>query len=219
MADRARSALRAAAAVDDSPRAVLAELNRVLVGSRLGVAASLTAICLRFERRGPGLAVTLCVAGHPPALLRSADGSVTEVAAAGTMLGVLEDPLLADRKLILSPGSTLLLYTDGVTEARRGSDYYAERLFGVVAREGGRRFAAIPERVARDVRAFTGGTNEDDLAVLALRAAAPNRSRLAARAPRWHRRRAVRRDEARTVTVRASSEVAGAGFEPTTSGL
>ena len=39
----------------------------------------------------------------------------------GPLLGVIEDPVFADQELVLNPGDALLLYTDGVTEGRRGS--------------------------------------------------------------------------------------------------
>jgi serine phosphatase RsbU (regulator of sigma subunit) len=58
-------------------------------------------------------------AGHPPALLRRPDGSVTTLAGGGTPpLGILRDVECCPHRLELEPGSALLLYTDGLVERR-----------------------------------------------------------------------------------------------------
>jgi serine phosphatase RsbU (regulator of sigma subunit) len=63
-----------------------------------------------------GQRVTMSLGGHPPALLRRADRSVTEVGQLGTLLGIVE-PELADVVVDIAPGDTLVLYTDGLTDA------------------------------------------------------------------------------------------------------
>jgi PAS domain S-box-containing protein len=61
-------------------------------------------------------------AGHPPALLRSPDGRVTQLAGSGTPpLGVLAEVQVQQHSVEIPPGSTLLLFTDGLVE-RPGSD-------------------------------------------------------------------------------------------------
>ena len=65
--------------------------------------------------------------GHPRPVVLRADGSVERVDAPGTLLGVLPSPPFVDVAVRLEPGSALVLYTDGVTEARRGSDQFGER--------------------------------------------------------------------------------------------
>ena len=50
--------------------------------------------------------------------MRRADGSVEALGTPGTLLGLLPDPALQDRSTELRPGDTIVLYTDGVTEAR-----------------------------------------------------------------------------------------------------
>ena len=55
--------------------------------------------------------------GHPPPVLLAADGTVKPLECTGTLLGVLDDPLVHDVEAVLAPGDTLLLYTDGFTEA------------------------------------------------------------------------------------------------------
>jgi len=75
-------------------------------------------------------------AGHPLALVRRADGRVETFGRPGTLLGVLPVPDLHDSRTVLLDGDSLILFTDGVTEARRQADrdFYGDgRLRGLVA--------------------------------------------------------------------------------------
>jgi serine phosphatase RsbU (regulator of sigma subunit) len=108
----ARHTVRAAAQDRPSPSAVLTALNRaVLAESRTG--QFLTAIFGRID----GRRLTMACGGHPPPVLLAADGTLKGVECAGTLLGVLDDPQVSDTSVSLEPGDTLLLYTDGLTEA------------------------------------------------------------------------------------------------------
>jgi serine phosphatase RsbU (regulator of sigma subunit) len=106
-------------------------------------------------------------------MLRAADGSVTEVGVCGRPLGVEPGTTYVEGPVELSAGSTLVLYTDGVTEARDddGVQFGEERLSGLLA---GHRFvtaagavAAVHVAVEQHLRDSRHGA--DDLAVLALR--------------------------------------------------
>jgi serine phosphatase RsbU (regulator of sigma subunit) len=120
--------------------------------------------------------VVLASGGHPKPLLRRADGRVEEVPLRnGRLLGYAPgDVGLSDATLTLAPGETLVVYTDGFTEARMpdgvtmfGADRLAEAL-------GGARAALPLERCAEELRAaverFTGSKElQDDLTLLMLR--------------------------------------------------
>jgi serine phosphatase RsbU (regulator of sigma subunit) len=80
-----------------------------------------SAVLARLERDGRVFRVRLSSAGHPPALILRASGAVEECHAPGTLLGITEDPELADAVAVLEPGDALVLYTDGLTEARSAS--------------------------------------------------------------------------------------------------
>jgi serine phosphatase RsbU (regulator of sigma subunit)/pSer/pThr/pTyr-binding forkhead associated (FHA) protein len=123
--------------------------------------------------------VVLALGAHPAPLLRRADGTVEEVAVKPTvMLGCPTLELAPeDVRLRLAPGETLILYTDGFTEAFApdGKTMFGlERLREVL---GGSR-AALPlekcaEAASAAVRAFTGGSElQDDQTLLLLRCAA-----------------------------------------------
>jgi serine phosphatase RsbU (regulator of sigma subunit) len=67
----------------------------------------------------------------------------------------------------------LLLYTDGVTEARRGREQYGdERLRNLLADAGRLSVYDLAKAVEEDVLFFTGGPHTDDIAVLAMRVTA-----------------------------------------------
>ena len=88
----------------------------------------------------------------------------------GSLLGILSDAALHRRgEQRLGPGDALLLYTDGVTEARDGnaSLFGEERLLESVARLGGRAEPVVAGLVD-DVVAFQAGMPRDDVAVLAV---------------------------------------------------
>jgi serine phosphatase RsbU (regulator of sigma subunit) len=113
----ARYTLRAEATQCLSPASVLDRLNSALIEQRKGE-RFLTAVYATFRTTPAGIAGRLCTAGHPPALIRRADGRVQEVGRTGSLLGILADVRLTDVPFRLAPGDALLFYTDGATEAR-----------------------------------------------------------------------------------------------------
>ena len=154
----ARYSLRAEATQHLSPAAVLTRLNRALLDQR-GGERFLTAVYATFRATPGGLAGRLCTAGHPPALIRRADGRVREAGRPGILLGLFPDVELADVRFRLGGGDVLLLYTDGATDARPrcapggtsvlfGPDALAAALAGL--RRPGRRRRHHPPR--RDPR-------------------------------------------------------------------
>ena len=88
----------------------------------------------------------------------------------GLLLGAFADTEYEDFTCALRSGETLLLYTDGIIEARRGSDLYGEeRLMSLLGSEGGQTPSDMLERVLEDVRSFAGGALDDDVVMLAVR--------------------------------------------------
>ena len=72
-----------------------------------------------------GFAVRLASGGHPYPILLRADGTIERGDVAGPMLGAVESPRLEEAEIRLAPGDTLVLYTDGVIDARRpGGELY-----------------------------------------------------------------------------------------------
>ena len=116
-----RHTVRTAAMFDAAPAAVLHALNRALL--RANTVRFTTAVFVRLDlAAAPGeIGASIASAGHPRALMVRADGRIEESPARGILLGVMDFPIealhVADHRL--ATGDTLILYTDGLTEARR----------------------------------------------------------------------------------------------------
>ena len=116
-----RHTVRTAAMFDAAPAAVLHALNRALL--RANTERFTTAVFVRLDlAAAPGeIGASIASAGHPRALIVRADGRIEESPARGILLGVMDFPIEAlhvvDHRL--ATGDTLILYTDGLTEARR----------------------------------------------------------------------------------------------------
>ena len=111
-------------------------------------------------------------AGHNPPLLLRKDGTLEPLVEGGVALGVLPDALYEERPLALSPGDTLLFYTDGVSEAESptGEQYGQSRLEQLLIRLQGRPAQQILDGVVEDVLAFAGARGQnDDLTLMVVR--------------------------------------------------
>lgn len=110
-------------------------------------------------------------AGHTTTAVVRADGAVTGLPATGPILGAFDAVAFRQAEAALDPDERLFLYTDGLTEARRGKELFGEeRLFESLAAAGGSTEAMVAG-VTREVLAFCGDDLRDDLAILALRRA------------------------------------------------
>lgn len=113
-------------------------------------------------------------AGHPAAVVVGSGGSLDTLPATGPVLGAFEGLTFDEVEAWLCPGDVLLLYTDGLTEARNGDDFYGEeRLYGLLPtmRDGGT--DGVVEGVLSHVLEFSDGRLRDDLAVLAIKRLQP----------------------------------------------
>lgn len=165
----ARYTIRAAAMRSESPEAVLEMLNRALLQQKAGRFCTAVYCTIRPEtnRRHK---VRLAVGGHPlPLLLR--DGQDPRfVGHSGMLLGSFDDPDLHNVSLDLGPGDSLLLYTDGVTEGRRGRDLFGdEGLLRAAVERRGETADGIASGIAAEVVDFQDGLPRDDIAIVALK--------------------------------------------------
>jgi len=162
----ARWAVRAVTMRSDSSGEPLRQLNELLLQEALPDEPFLTAIHGVLSPNGTGFALDLACAGHPPAIVRRAGGRVEALKAGGTVLGLFTQAPVAEMAVQLSPGDTLVLYTDGVTEARtEGAIFGEERLEGLVAGHDGDA-QGLALAIAEAVEDFSAGPLADDSAVL-----------------------------------------------------
>ena len=145
----------------DALRMLNAAVRRQVTDNRF---ISLAVCHISADRRS----LAVAVAGHPPPLLLGGDSGVP-IPARGWLLGIHAEPQLQTLTVPLQPGATLVLYTDGVTEANRTDPAEPAAL----AAELGPLAAAGPEAVAAALEEHalraSGGTLPDDVAILVAR--------------------------------------------------
>jgi PAS domain S-box-containing protein len=172
----ARYAIRAAAVRTSDLVDVLRTVNEVLL--RQGAPhGTCTVACVLAERLEDRIELRAVSAGHPlPLVLRQGTGAVEELGAPGRLLGILAEIDLTVAVTTLSGGDAVVLYTDGVTEARhRTSDgaveqFGEERLRKILSSARGAGAEDIVARVETSVLEFQAGHLADDIGVLVLRA-------------------------------------------------
>ena len=117
--------------------------------------------------------VTYTTAGHNPPYLMKSDGSVEELPLSKDIVaGAIDDYEFTEDTLQLEKGDTLLLFTDGVTEAidKDEKDYGDERLRKLLSQSTKLSCQEIVDKVKADVKAFVGEAEQsDDITLLALK--------------------------------------------------
>jgi len=103
-------------------------------------------------------------AGHNPPLLRRADGTLEHLAEGGVPIGVFDTWDYVQGEVSFAPGDTLLLYSDGVTEALDafGTEFGEDRLEKLWSAEGHRPPADVLMRGFSEVAAFRGNAEQND---------------------------------------------------------
>ncbi|ROP55960.1 PP2C family protein-serine/threonine phosphatase [Streptomyces sp. PanSC9] len=171
-----RYTLRAAALHDPDPVSALATLNKVLHErySGSGDPRYCTAIfgTLKAEPVTGHVSVHLASGGHPPVLVLRADGTADYLPTPGGLLvGILPEARFTTATTVLTPGDTLLLYTDGLTEARTGKDrtalYGDDGLLAFATSHAGKPAPAVIQALTGLLGSFGDGL-DDDTALLAL---------------------------------------------------
>ena len=122
-------------------------------------------------RAGQSGAIEVCNAGHCPALLLQG-GKVVELGATGVPLGLFCEGVYPTQNTQMACGETLLLYTDGVSEARSANEaeYGADRLKKLVASNSGLSAPALVAACIDGLEGFRAGVPVlDDLTIMAIR--------------------------------------------------
>jgi sigma-B regulation protein RsbU (phosphoserine phosphatase) len=169
----ARYTLRTAAVQCADAAGVLRVLNEALLREDADHCFC-TAVFGFLSSSVPRPVLRLAIGGHPCPLLVRADGTVETVGAPGTLLGATSSPAFHDREISLGAGDAVLLYTDGVTEARTADGRFGlERLKAVLGECAGLAAAQLADHVGRAVGELADPTAAgDDVALLVLRATA-----------------------------------------------
>jgi serine phosphatase RsbU (regulator of sigma subunit) len=115
--------------------------------------------------------VVAASAGHPEPRLVRADGTVEPIEVGGLALGIESQQVYREAQAHLEPGSLVVLYTDGVVEARNreGELWGHDRLDRSLAEHRGLPAAEVAERTIASCREFAGGDLEDDCAIVVVK--------------------------------------------------
>lgn len=161
-----RSYLRAFSGLSCHPAEVVMSTNRLVSTETAGASfITLFSSCVDLSEDR----LTYCSAGHPPALVkRGESGEIVALAACSPAVGPFRDPDFGQKTIDFAAGDLLLLYTDGLTEARRGEDFFeVERIVETLTR-----CDAVPQvtvmEVLQEVIDYTSGRLSDDLLLLAV---------------------------------------------------
>ena len=167
-----RSTLQALTPLVDDHGRILELLNGSLLNSHHTRFA--TMVLASVQRAGNEVRLRLTSAGHPPPLVVRVDGSVEEVPTRGTLIGALPDIEAHSAQVVLQPGETCLLHTDGFTEARGGplgSEMFGdERLKRALSACADLPAEAVVERIQMLASQWLHNGSHDDMALVAITA-------------------------------------------------
>jgi serine phosphatase RsbU (regulator of sigma subunit) len=156
------------------PSTIVRRLDDTLRGTRAATMASL--VLGRFSPRAGSAAFDFqwTNGGHPPPVVLDPDGGarLLDAGKPEPPLGIVPGAARSDQRIELAPGSTLILYTDGLIERREEElDCSLARLLAVVERNGGK---PLPDVLDAVIQELVEGRLSDDVAVLAVRVRHPD---------------------------------------------
>lgn len=162
-----------AAEQPDHPAQVFAEVNRRLL-EYTGINQFVTVFLGILDPRTGEMAYSN--AGHCPAALLSPrqEPPIRWLKNTGPPLGIIEEASWQEERLKLAQGDTLVLYTDGITEAQdeAGEFYRLERLETQVQAQGHRQAEGMRDGLLGHVQAFIGSASQsDDIALIVVKRA------------------------------------------------
>jgi serine phosphatase RsbU (regulator of sigma subunit) len=166
-----RHTVRAAARNATSPAEVLRDVHRALSDHQPSTFCTVCFLFVTVEDDG-SQSLTIALGGHPSPVLRGADGTVREVGEPGSLLGIFE-PMLTDATVPVAPGDTLVLYTDGLTDAPANQAVPIEELMELLLVEGDEPVELLADSIRPLKRRRRPLGSADDTAIVVLRFGEP----------------------------------------------
>jgi GAF domain-containing protein len=157
-----RQVIRGAAQLDADPRVILDATDRALRSEHPDIVVTAFVAVIEADRSR----ATYASAGHPPPILRTAEGAVRELATVGLPLGLRERWDAPEESVTLEPGSLLLFYTDGLIESTRDLLQGQRRLHRAIRNP---KIATAPNVALAVFSAVLPDGASDDVAILAAR--------------------------------------------------
>jgi serine phosphatase RsbU (regulator of sigma subunit) len=161
-----RYTVRAAAMYEETAGGVLRVLNQALLRQQEDFTFTTLAYC-QLDLRSEPSRLRVAVGGHPLPLLLRADGLAETVGRGGPLLGVLPGAEYADVEIAMQVGDMLVLYTDGLADARAPARLTTERdLLAELQRSRGLSAAQTVAQLEKFALAGSRETPRDDIAVI-----------------------------------------------------
>jgi serine phosphatase RsbU (regulator of sigma subunit) len=158
--------------IENSPAPTAARLNGLLCAAGIDDKFITLGLCVLDI---PARKLTLTSAGHTPLIIRRADGRAEEVGkeVSGVPLGIMDDSTYEQTEVQLDPGDVVVMYSDGVTDARSpGEELYDSqanhRLLKRIAQTAGSP-VDVGRAILQDIREFSAGHSQaDDITMVCL---------------------------------------------------
>jgi phosphoserine phosphatase RsbU/P len=166
-----QAAVRAFATDAAQPAELCQQVNRILCGHIAEGRFISFFYCVIDNDEGT---LTFANAGHYPPILVRADGRVERLATGGPVLGVFPDGTYEQGQVTIQSGDRLVLYTDGITDARPSDtaddDFGEDRLLDCVVANRNCSAPALQSRLAEAVASFSAGHFQDDATLIVMAA-------------------------------------------------
>lgn len=160
-----KNTIKAHAFENGKPATIIAKTNDLVRRVSLP-SIFVTLIYITLDKRTGTL--TYCNAGHPPAIIKKGS-TVMLLEKYSPIIGAFKDLQYQDGEADIEKDDVLILYTDGVIEARNNGELYGEeRLIDYIKCLAQAPVENIPQAIISDVNAFSGGKLTDDVAILAV---------------------------------------------------
>ena len=163
----ARHTIQAAARHVESPDEVLHWVHEAIRAKGTSVFCTVCFAVLTIDGDAP-VRIDVALGGHPPPLLCRRDGTSHEIGVVGTVLGLIE-PTVTTRSYELAPGDTLVLFTDGLTDAPHETAVRLEEVQRAHAAAPGRSPDRIADEIQRLIEVRRPLGSGDDTALLIVR--------------------------------------------------
>lgn len=166
-----RHTVRAAARNATSPAEVLRDVHLALSDHQPSTFCTVCFFYVTVAADG-SQSLTIALGGHPSPVLRGVDGAVREIGEPGSLLGIFE-PVLTDTTVPVAPGDTVVLYTDGLTDAPANQAVPIGELFDLLGAEGDEPVELLADSIRPLKRRRRPRGSNDDTAIVVLRFGVP----------------------------------------------
>lgn len=161
-----KNTIRALAYENESPATVLGKTSAVILRATPAEIFVTIMFCVLDTTSGH---LAYCSAGHTTGIVKRAGGDAELLEVSSPLAGAFPDTKFKDGTTVIEEGDLLILYTDGVTEARKDEELFGEeRLVEFVRSMEPLRPRKVPQTIFDEVLRFAGGELSDDVAIVSV---------------------------------------------------